>query len=293
MTDRLAAVEQHIAGISQLGSVVGAMRGVAAARVQQTRRAIEGVRAWTTIIEDGLAEAVALLPRDGAPAARRGREVLVLFTAEHGFVGALPERMLSAAVPDRAAGALLYCLGARGVTLAEAGGWKPAWTGPMATQLGATTDIASRVAETLYDVFVRGEATSVEVLFPQASPDGRVEPERRRLLPLGLDRFRRPAGGERPLTYLPPARLVELLVGEYFLAELARAALEAFAAENAERLRTMQAARTNIEHRLDALRQDERRARQDAITGELLDLVSGAMAAEGRAGGVGPAAGGG
>lgn len=278
MTGRLATIEQHISGISQLGTVVGAMRGVAAARVQQTRHVMDGVRAWTAIIENALADAVALLPPDAGQPRRRGREVLVLFTAEHGFVGALPERMLAAAAPNRAAGALIYCLGARGSALADAEGWKPTWTGPMATQLGATTAIASRVAETLYETFQRGAATRVEVLFPLVAPDGRVTAERQLLLPLDLARFRRPMGGERPLTYLPPARLVELLVGEYFLAVLARAALEAFAAENAERLRTMQSARSNIEHRLEDLHRDENRARQDSITEELLDVISGSAA---------------
>lgn len=277
MTERLAAIEQHIASVAQLGTVVGAMRGVAAARMQQTRRVIEGVRAWTAIIEGGLAQAVALLPPGGAPSVGRRRVVLVLFTAEHGFVGTLPERMLAAAAPDREAGALLYCLGARGGALAEAAGWAPRWTGPMATQIGAATDIAARVAETLYDAFLEGAATQVEVLYPFATPEGRVEPQRRRLLPLDLARFRRAgSAGGRPLTYLSPGRLVELLVGEYFLAELARAALEAFAAENAERLRTMQSARTNIENRLEDLRGTERRARQEEITTELLDVVAGA-----------------
>lgn len=278
MTERLAAIEQHIESIAQLGTVVGAMRGVAASRVQQTRHVIEGVRSWSGIVAAALADAVALLPRDDARPAPPGRKVLVLFTAEHGFVGALPERMLAASAPDRAAGALVYCLGARGAALADAEGWKPAWQGPMATQVGAATDIASRVAETIYDTFLRGAATRVEVLFPLAAPDGRVTVERRRLLPLDLAAFRRSPGGERPLTYLPPTRLVELLVGEYFLAELARAALEAFAAENAERLRTMQSARSNIEHRLEDLHGDERRARQGSITEELLDVISGSMA---------------
>ncbi len=279
MTGRLAAVEEHIASVAQLGTVVGAMRGVAAARVQQARDVIEGVRSWTAIIEDALAEAVALLPADGAVARRGGREVLVLLTAEHGFVGTLPERMLDAAEPDVAAGATLYCLGARGTALAEARGLQPAWTGPLATQIGAATGIASRVAETLYAAFLGGETTRVEVLFPMAGADGSVSPERRALLPLGLERFRRPGERERPLTYLPPTRLVELLVGEYVMAELAHAAMEAFAAENTERLRTMEAARTNIDRRIDTLRGEERRARQEAITGELLDVLIGTLAA--------------
>jgi F-type H+-transporting ATPase subunit gamma len=289
VTGRLAAVEEHIAGVVQLGTVVGAMRGVAAARVQQARQVVEGVRSWTAIIEAALAEAVALLPADGAATRRRGHEVLVLLTAEHGFVGTLPERMLDAAAPDLSAGAVLYCLGSRGAALAEARGWQPAWSSPLATQIGAATTVASRVAETLYAAFLGGETARVDVLFPVVGAEGAVSPRRRPLLPLALDRFRRPGALERPLTYLPPARLVELLVGEYVMAELARAALEAFAAENAERLRTMEAARTNIDRRIDTLRGEERRARQEAITDELLDVLIGTLGAGPGAKGAGTA----
>ncbi len=278
MTERLATIQQHITSITQLGSVVGAMRGVAAARVQQTRQVIEGVRAWSAIIEAALGDALSLLPTDDGGQVRRGRSILVLFTAEHGFVGALPERMVAASAPDRAAGALVYCLGARGAALAEAEGWQPAWIGPMATQLDAATAIASRVAGTIYDTFLHGGATRVDVLFPLAAPDGRVTPERRSLLPLDLSRFRRPPTGERPLTYLPTDRLVEMLVGEYVMAELARAAFESFTAENEERLRTMQSARANIDNRLEDLQMDARRARQTSITEELLDVMSGSAA---------------
>lgn len=279
MTVRLAEVEARIAGAAQIGTVVGALRGVAAARVQQARGAAEGVRAYTAVVGQALAEAVALLPVAGAAPLRRGRGVLIIFTAEHGFVGALPERMLEEAEPYAGAGALLYCLGARGVALAEARGWKLAWTSPMAAQIGAATSIASEVAERLYAEFLRGAVTSVEVLHPCAASDGRVATERRRLLPLDLVRFRRPTGAaEPPLVQLPPARLAEMLVGEYFLAELARATLEAFAAENAARLQTMQSARSNIDRRLDELRGEEGRARQEAITGELLDVLAGTLA---------------
>ena len=52
---------------------------------------------------------------------------------------------------------------------------------------------------------------------------------------------------------LPPRRLIEQLVGEYVFAELALAALESFASENAARLATMESARVNIEDKLDEL----------------------------------------
>ena len=55
-------------------------------------------------------------------------------------------------------------------------------------------------------------------------------------------------------------------------------AMESFASENGARLATMEAARANIDKKLDDLAQDERQRRQDEITTELLDIVTGAEA---------------
>ena len=81
-----------------------------------------------------------------------------------------------------------------------------------------------------------------------------------------------------PLANLAPRELVDELVDELVLAALMRAAIESFAGENGARLATMEAAHTSIEKKLDDLSRDERRLRQDEITTELLDLVTGAEA---------------
>ena len=91
----------------------------------------------------------------------------------------------------------------------------------------------------------------------------------------------RPRPGPPPLANLEPRRLVEQLVGEYVFAELALAGLESFAAENAARLQTMEAARLNIDQKLEELTGQERLLRQEQITAEVQDVTAGALAAEG------------
>ena len=69
--------------------------------------------------------------------------------------------------------------------------------------------------------------------------------------------------------------LYSILVKEYFFVILYRAFVESLAAENASRLASMQAAENNIEERLDELNSRYNQQRQDSITNELLDIVSG------------------
>ena len=58
-------------------------------------------------------------------------------------------------------------------------------------------------------------------------------------------------------------------------AQLFLAVTESLAAENASRLASMQSAERNIEERVDELSQAVRHRRQQEITEELLDIVSG------------------
>ena len=69
--------------------------------------------------------------------------------------------------------------------------------------------------------------------------------------------------------------LFSALIRQYLFVSLYRAAVESLASENAARLASMQAAAKNIEERLENLNADYRQQRQNVITGELLDIVSG------------------
>jgi F-type H+-transporting ATPase subunit gamma len=83
---------------------------------------------------------------------------------------------------------------------------------------------------------------------------------------------------------MDPDRLLSWLVQQRLFVLVYRALTEALASEHASRLAAMQAAEKSIEERRDALRQLYRRRRQETITSELLDIVSGFEAA----GGTGP-----
>jgi F-type H+-transporting ATPase subunit gamma len=75
--------------------------------------------------------------------------------------------------------------------------------------------------------------------------------------------------------------MLEKLIDDYIFGLLAEAAIEALASENAARFAAMDSAHDNVSKKLEELRQEARQARQDEITTELLDLVTGAQALHG------------
>ena len=97
MTERLADITARINGIRQLGTVVNAMRGIAAARAQQARGQLVAVDGYAATIATAIGRALALMPT-ASPEGRRksSRSAIVLFCAEQGFAGTFSERLLEA-----------------------------------------------------------------------------------------------------------------------------------------------------------------------------------------------------
>ena len=118
----------------------------------------------------------------------------------------------------------------------------------------------------------------LDMLYARSAMAAGIEVHRRSLLPVDFGRFPRPAETRQALTNLPPSLLLERLTAEYVYTELCRAALLAFEAENEARMLAMAAARTNIQTKLEALRQAERQHRQQKTTAEILELSTGASA---------------
>ena len=78
----------------------------------------------------------------------------------------------------------------------------------------------------------------------------------------------------------PPAELFRDLLPRYIYTQLFRAMLESEAAEHAARMTAMDSATNNASDMIDSLTLAMNRARQAKITKEIIEIVSGAAAAQ-------------
>jgi len=78
----------------------------------------------------------------------------------------------------------------------------------------------------------------------------------------------------------PPLEMLASLLPRYVESELYRALLESAAAEHAARMTAMDAATSNAADMIETLTLYMNRVRQASITKEIIEVVSGAAAAE-------------
>ena len=274
---RLAELEARVASIGELDEVVGAMRALAAVRMRQATEALQAARQHAVTIRAALDAARSLVP-DALVPSPAGDALVIVFCTEHGFAGAFNERLLDQAT--EAARDPLVVVGSRGALLAAERGLDVAASVPAASHPSGALDVARRTAAAISASLDRRPLGRADVIYGHGAATGVPRIDRARLLPVEPANPR-PAGFP-PLHHLEPSLLVEALVAELVVAELARIAIESLAAESSARMQAMSAARDNIERKLADLRRAEHRARQDQVTTELLDLITGAEATTAR-----------
>jgi F-type H+-transporting ATPase subunit gamma len=293
MSNKLSEVQARMNGVHGLESVVGAMRGIAAARSREARSRLDGIRACAQIVGAAIGDALLLIDDHASHQtanadAKRDAAVVIVLCAEQGFVGTFNEHVIDAALASstgatHAQSTEYLLLGNRGIVAATERGLNVGWSSPMITHADEVPALADRLTGVLFQRLIAGQTTRVSVIYATPNPTATVQTVEQILLPFDYGRFSATSPGTArrnpPLINLAPLRLLSQLAQEYIFAQLCEAIMLSFAAENEARMRAMIAARTNVHDKLEALTGDFRRLRQEEITSEIVELSAGSIAA--------------
>jgi F-type H+-transporting ATPase subunit gamma len=146
---------------------------------------------------------------------------------------------------------------------------------------------AKRIARHVVELFTSGQVDRVELVYTRFVTAGNQEVVLRPLVPLTTETIsggdgRPPAAAEAPAgdyEFEPdPTTILDSLLPAYVEARLYAALLNAAASEHAFRQRAMKSATDNAEELIKTLSRVMNRARQDAITTEIMEIVGGAEA---------------
>jgi F-type H+-transporting ATPase subunit gamma len=280
MPDR-RQIEKQIDTIGDLRNIIHSMRSLAATYLKRAEERLEGIRTYADTI--GRAIEDCLFGREIAlPEERPGGSAVLAFFSEQGLCGRFNEVMAEAATENtRGIGANKFIVvGKRGVPLLESAGFEIISYLPSTTSPDGMDSLIYSIAKTVLGLHARRSFARLYILHARYLSPGRIEPHFERVLPLDLSRWRSADAAKRVAPHLALRRLELLreLIDEYAFVSLMAAMTESLAGENGMRLQSMEAAKSNIDETLEELQLRARIERQNEITAELLDIVSGTEA---------------
>ncbi|MDP7431994.1 MAG: ATP synthase F1 subunit gamma [Myxococcota bacterium] len=283
----LKDIRRRIDSVGKTQQITRAMRMVAGAKLRRSQQAIDAARPYSDRMRGTLSE-VARAQTDATHPLFEVREQLrsvefVVVSSDRGLCGAFNANVVkhSEALVSEALGA------GRTITVTTAGGKvrdhygrrqagrlggdypQESWV-----EYGQAAEIARRVASR----YAAGEVDEVRLVYSEFVSALTQTPRDVRLVPFAPDDT---GAGEDTLAYEiePNAQaLLAALVPRALEVEIYRALLENQAGEHAARMAAMEAATRNTEELIEKLTLQYNRARQAAITKELVEIVSGAEA---------------
>jgi F-type H+-transporting ATPase subunit gamma len=273
-------ITTRIRSLGELAEIVTAIRVIAASQMQQALKSSEAIGRYSELIGTALSDAASLLSADETISPRAANSAQVLFGAEHGLCGGFNQqllRMIERHSQEKAEKPLLIVVGSRAARLCCERGLQPDVAVPMATHYAGVTGTAHRVAADLFQMFSERQVAGVELVY--AMHVGQVlKVQRQKLLPLDLPSEKPRSSQFPPIINVHPRQLLDGMISEYLFAALENAAMQSFFSENSARFRTMEASHQNIRKKSSDLITLGQRMRQEAVTSEILELISGAEA---------------
>ncbi len=272
--------------LTGLHSLVGTMKALASVGVHRLDEATRSVAQYDRAVELGLHVVLRTMPEPpSTPSRARGPRGAIVFGSDHGLCGRFNEDLLEFAAERLAAlgrddrPLRLMAVGARAGALLDVRGYPP----EIEFFVPGTPEAATPSVRQILLAVERWRDDGVEevaMLHQRPRPNGRCRPVLVPLLPVAPRRFRQIgdlpwASHSLPTFTMERDALLAAMLRQYFFVSVFRALIESIAAENASRLAAMQAAERNLEERSVELLAELRRKRQEGITAELLDIVSG------------------
>jgi F-type H+-transporting ATPase subunit gamma len=280
-------LRRRIKSVQSTKKITKAMELISASRIVKAQQRVAAARPYSERITEVIGNLAAAGAGLSSPLLRP-REVVrtvafVVITSDRGLAGAYNSNVIRAA--ERAVrGAQAEGKNTRLVVVGKKAekyfGFRKmplevAWQGMTDTP---TYEDARKVAAFVTEKFVSGEYDQVDLIYTQFLSLGTQRVANRRFMPLESTAIEAAAAGpSADYEFEPdPGLILERLLPRYAEARLFAALLDASASEHAARQRAMKSATDNAEELITKLSRVMNRARQDAITTEIMEIIGGA-----------------
>ncbi len=284
----IESLRRKIENAEDLLSVVTTMKALAAVNIRHYERAVESLVEYNRTVEMGLH--IVLSAQDGhgvtAKPASYHRLGAILFGSDQGLCGQFNDRIATHALdvlegrPEQADHTTLLSVGGRTAALLEEARLPAQEILPTPGGLAGITPLVQDLLVHIEHWRADEDIDHVLIFHNRPLGGAMYAPITTQLLPLDLDWLQSLEEERWPSKTLPTFtmewdRLFAALIRQYMFVALYRASAESLASEDAARMASMQNAERNIEERIEELNRRYHNQRQNQITAELLDIVSG------------------
>jgi len=282
----LIDIRRRIRSVKNTQQITKAMKMVSAAKLRRAQDRVIASRPYGALLRKVLANVAAAASADESLAdpllARREekRILLALVTSDKGLAGAFNSNLIKGAqrfVSEHAQVEVsLVLIGRKGRDFFRKRGARI-----VSEHLGLAAkvkyDDLAQIARAAMEAYRKEEIDAVYVIYNEFKSVVAQRLTVTRVLPMEMPE------NETPEDYIfeqPAHKMLAELLPRYVEMEIYRAQLESAAAEHAARMTAMDAATSNAGEMIDKLTLYMNRVRQASITKEIIEVVSGASAAE-------------
>ncbi|MCB0261773.1 MAG: ATP synthase F1 subunit gamma [Calditrichaeota bacterium] len=279
----LREIKTRIKSVKNTQQITKAMKMVAAAKMRRAQDRMFSARPYAEKIRDLIQNLTASVenPQLELLKSRPVQNVtLVVITSDRGLCGSFNTNVIKKAVMEadahRDLNLSIVTLGKKGYDFFRKRGYNI-----VDRKVDFYNDLqfahANEIANSLIKRFITGETDAVKIIYNEFKSVARQNLVVDKLLPISLEDFETQQTGD--YIYEPDqAAILEALLPRHIRTQVWRALLESFASEQAARMIAMENATDNANEIIRQLTLQYNKARQAAITKEILEIVGGAEA---------------
>ena len=281
----LKDIRDRIKSVKSIEQVTNAMKMVAAAKMRRAQENMEKARPYSSRLAEMLESLIPEIDRSLMPELNVRpveRTMFMVITADRGMAGAFNHNVLREAHQAIDAvgkeNADIYCIGKK------ACGYFKNRNYPIALEVkefwnALSYEHAMKFGAEIISRYVKGQVDHVQVIYNRFVNVAHQEIRSETFLPMSYDPEKKDTS-YKPERLFEPSKeaVVKSIIPRYLNTQIWQFLLESYASEQAARMVAMENATSNAQDMIKDLTLQFNKARQTAITTEMLEIVSGAEA---------------
>ena len=280
----LKNIRSQIKSVTSIQKVTKAMKMVAAAKLRKSQENMEKARPYSERIKDLITSLINDVDTSQLPLLEKtsnsGNYGFIIITADRGLAGSFNSNIIKQAETAiknyGRENSHILCIGKKGYEYFNKRGYNVIkYYENLWNNLNYNQSIM--LSNDIINLYLSNQIDSVNIIYNYFKSAGSQEVHSNQILPLKFENNKQQLAQD--IIYEPSKTiLVQSLVPKYFNTQIWQFLLESFASEQAARMLAMENATENAKEMIGELNLEFNKARQSAITTEMLEIVGGAEA---------------